>query len=157
MNDSSKIKLLYGIVAILIVLNISVIGFITTHHPHRPGGVPHAAEAVVRELQFTPEQQKQFDILKTAHHNALEPVHEQGKRLHDAMFAQLSDGRVTGPVADSLIDAIGENVKLEEQITYRHLAQLRKVCTPEQQKKFDEILLQAMKGGRDIGPPPQRD
>jgi hypothetical protein len=135
MKDSSKIKMLYGLVAILVIINAGVIGFIFTHRP--PRGFP--AERVIHELQFSKEQTKEFEKLKGEHHDALAKVHEQSRALHDLLFAQLSTGATDHSIADSAINAIGENTKIDESITYNHLAQLRKICSPEQQKKFDEM------------------
>ena len=144
MNDLLKIKLLYGLVAILIVINMSVIGFIMIHPPGGPrGGYP--ADRVVQELQFSAEQTKEFEKLREEHHAALAKVHKQSRALHDVLFAQLTTGTADHSVADSIINAIGEITKIDESITYYHLAQLRTVCTPSQQKKFDAMIVHAVR------------
>ena len=154
MNDSTKIKTLYSVVITLVLINIGVIGFIMLHHAGRP---PHPSEAVVRELNFTDEQKKEYDKIKEEHHKALHIIKEENHRLHDAMFSQLKDGQDNSPAADSIINAIADNIKRDELLTYRHMAKLRKICTSEQLKKFDAMVGKAMGRGAPNGPPPPRD
>jgi hypothetical protein len=50
-----------------------------------------------------------------------------------------------------LSQEIGKNQALLETVTFQHFTEVRKICTPEQQKKFDEIIREAL---RMMGPSP---
>ena len=71
------------------------------------------------------------------------------------LFDLVKNGQDNTATSDSLINEIAENRKQIEHATYHHLAQLRKICTPEQQKIFDNIIINLFRRGPD-GPPPGR-
>lgn len=160
MNDSSKIKLLTATTVILIVLNTVVLSFIWLGHPPHHGmggpGGPGRDDMILRELKFDDTQRKQFDQLREEHHHLMETINEKDRRTHEALFELIKTGQDSSPVADSLINEIGNNRKQVDAATYHHLAKLRKICTPEQQKIFDDIILNIFKHGPQGPPPPPR-
>ena len=153
MNDSSKIKMLYGLVAILVIINMSVIGFMLMHRPpHGDGRGPGGL--IIREFKFDEAQQKKFKLLKRDHHAAMMRIGDQEHDLHNALFRSLSDtNAVSIALADSLIREIAAGEIEKETITYRHLSEVRQMCTPMQQKTFDDMIAKAMAHKPD-GPPP---
>lgn len=158
MNDLSKIKLLTGTTIVLIVLNIAVVSFIWFGHPPHPGmggPGPDRAEMIPHELKFDDTQRKQFDQLRQEHHQLMETINQRDRNTHEALFELIKGGQDNSTTADSLIAEIANNRKESEAATYHHLAKLRKICTPEQQKIFDDIILNLFKHGPQ-GPPPPR-
>jgi protein CpxP len=155
MNDSSKIKWLAGTTVLLIVLNVVLLGFMWFRpHPPRPDrGGPSAA--IIRELKFDDAQRSQFEKLRDVHHNMMVTIQEKDRHTHDALFALLKDGDDASPTADSLINEIAQNRKQIETLTYHHIADVRKLCTPDQQKKFDEIIINMMTRMNQGPRPPQ--
>jgi len=162
MNDSSKIKLLAGTTILLIILNVVIVGFMWFGpHPPRPmrpgmgGPVPDRSEVIIHELKLDDAQRKQFEQLRDEHHHIMMAVNEKDRRTHQALFDLIKNGQDNSAVSDSLINEIAENRKQIEHATYHHLAQVRKICTPEQQKIFDDIIINLFRRGPD-GPPPGR-
>ena len=161
MNDSSKIKLLAGTTVLLIVLNIVIVGFMWfgSHAPrplrdgHGPG--PDRAEVIIRELKLDDAQRKQFEQLRDEHHHIIMAVNEKDRHTHQVLFDLIKNGQDNTQASDSLINEIAENRKQIEHATYDHLARLRKICNPEQQKIFDDIIINLFRRGPD-GPPPGR-
>jgi len=163
MNDSLKIKLLASTSLVLILLNLVAIGFmwLGPHHPPRPGmgrpGYgPDRNEAIIRELNLNDTQRKQFEQLKDEHHHIIEAINEKDRRTHEALFDLIKTGGENTATADSLINEMADNKKQIETATYHHLADLRKMCTPDQQKKFDDIVVNLFKQGPQGPPPPPR-
>jgi Spy/CpxP family protein refolding chaperone len=161
MTDSSKIKLLVGTTVLLIILNVIIVGFIWFGaHAPRPlrdgrGPGPDRAELIIHELKLDETQRKQFEQLRDEHHHIIMAVNEKDRRTHQALFDLVKNGQDNTAASDSLINEIAENKKQIEQATYHHLAEVRKICTPEQQKIFDDIIINLFRRGPD-GPPPGR-
>jgi Spy/CpxP family protein refolding chaperone len=162
MNDSSKIKLLAGTTILLIVLNIVIVVFIWFGpHPPRPthqetgGPGPDRAEVIIHELKLDDAQRMQFEQLRDEHHHIIMNVNDKDRHTHQALFDLVKNGQDNSGTSDSLINEIAENRKQIEHATYDHLERLRKICTPEQQKIFDDIIINLFRRGPD-GPPQGR-
>lgn len=158
MSEAPKIKVLTILVAVLILLNIGTLGYIwysrsRADHGPRDGRGPGGL--VIKELQFDAKQQEAFERLRNEHHEAMKKIGEENRQLHDELFRSLGRGSDASTYADSLIHRIAMLRIENEQITYRHLAQVRQLCTPQQQQRFDAMIAEAMaQRDRDQGPPP---
>ena len=154
MNDSSKIKLLTGTTVLLILLNVIIVGFmwLGPHppHPDRAGG---PASIIIRELNLDDAQRLQFEKLKDEHHHIMMSTNEKERHTHDALFDLIRKGQDSTAASDSLINEIIQDKKQIEIATLHHLAEVRKICRPEQQKKFDDIIIHLF-ARRPEGPPP---
>ncbi|MBS1622570.1 MAG: periplasmic heavy metal sensor [Bacteroidetes bacterium] len=161
MSEASKIKVLTGLVVILIIVNVISLGYIWcgapawSQHGHRGGRGP--AGLVPQELQFDARQQAQFETLRGEHHAAMQAIGDQDRKLHDELFRSLTTGADTSAYADSLIHRIAMLRIENEQITYKHLAEVRRICSPAQRQKFDKMIADAMaQNARGQGPPDRR-
>lgn len=157
MSEMPKIKALTTLVVVLVIVNVLSLGYIW--YGYRPGADRGPRDGrgpgglVLKELQFDQKQQEEFEKLRNEHHTAMRSIGEQERTLHDELFRSLSRGSDTSDYADSLIHRIAMLRIENEQITYRHLAQVRRMCTPEQQQKFDEMIAETMaKNARGQGP-----
>ena len=162
MNDSSKIKWLTGTAVLLILLNVGIVGFMWFgQHPPRPMGPSMGgpgqdrSEVIIRELKLDEAQRKQFEKLKEEHHHTVMSINERDRHTHEALFDLIKKGNENTATADSLINEIAENRKQIEHATYIHLAKLRQICTAEQQRTFDDIVIRLFRRGPE-GPPPPR-
>lgn len=138
MDNLLKIKLLTSTTVILIVLNVGLLSFMWFRPPHRFGPDDHV---ILHELGFNDTQRKQFDKLKQEHHKAVVSINEKDHQLHDALYGLIRQRQDSTAKADSLINEIALNKKQIETITYHHLAQVRKICAPAQQHKFDDLVI----------------
>jgi len=156
MNDSSKIKLLTATTALLVLLNVVIIGFMWFgQRAPRPGeGRGGPGSMIIRELKLTDEQVRQFNVLRDEHRSAISAINEKNRQAHDALFGLLKGNQDTSAVSDSLISQIAQNKQQVEQITFHHLAQVRRICTADQQKRFDELIRGLMSRLVNDGPPP---
>ena len=141
-------KFLKTVIIILLLINIGSLAFMWFDRPHHGSPPPHeggdAMEFLIRELQLTAEQKNQLEELREQHHNATEPLQRASRKLHDQYFNMLgnanTDSATVVQTADSMI-AIQKQIELN---TYYHFKSIRTICTPEQQKKFDEVVADAL-------------
>lgn len=147
----SKTRVLYGVIAILTLTNVVLLTVMLTHgHAGKHGpGKPH--EWLARQLNFTTAQQEQYNTLHQQHRNVMEPLLQQDRNLHDSLFAQLKQPPPDTVMVNRFISAISNNRALIETTTFYHFLQVRNLCTPGQQKIFDEVIGDALRM-----PPPGR-
>lgn len=149
-------RLLIIALVVLVVLNVTTLAFIYMQRDGRgPGLGGDVGAFITHELNFTDEQTRRFDVMKRAHHESVDSLHRLNRELHKQLFDRLNAPE--DAVIDSISALVAENEKQIDLITFRHFHEVRELCTPEQQKKFDAIIqevLQRLQPKK--GPPPPR-
>ena len=159
MDTLKRNNLLTWLVLILIVANVAVLTIFWMGHKRnedRPHGTP--AEFLTKQLGLNGKQQAQLTELGHAHHQASEKIRGRIKDARDQFFGLLKTPNVNDSAKHRAASAVSDNLKELELLTFDHFQQVRSICTPEQQKKFDEIINEVMQmvGGPPPGPPPGR-
>ena len=150
MNNTRFLK---AVIIVLILLNFGTLAFMWFNHPvsGQPDRPQFAAGFLVKELELSGQQQKEYFLLRENHRNILRQLQEHDKTLHtrffDQLFSEVPDLKRVGDLADS----IAENRKKMEVLTYDHFMQVRQMLTPDQQKKFEKIFDEVL---RMVLPPP---
>jgi hypothetical protein len=146
-----KSKLLPVLLVILMLLN-GVLIFMLIKKPHENKRHPQERNFLIRELQFTNNQKDKFLSFDILHRENMMRFDQQLRRQKDVMFNSFSES-VTN--IDSLSLLIGELTRKKEVEVFRFFKSVRKICTKDQQAKFDRIISKALKGGKK-GPPKGR-
>jgi periplasmic protein CpxP/Spy len=153
MDNSRFLKI---VIVVLLIINIATLAFLWTA-PMRHGPPPMRGEDVAgflsRELNFTPEQQKQFEELRKEHHDNIDNIRQQDREMHDKFFDLLCTNPVDSAFVGQMADSMSGFRKQIELLTFYHFQKVRGICTAEQQKKFDEVIDDAL---RMMAPKPQR-
>ncbi len=127
--------------------------------PGRPGG---PALFIERELALDAGQKAEYARLRADHQQAVAAITADLKTAKDHLFSMLGQDTAAAPSGEavSLATRIGELNRDLDLTTYAHFKALRKLCSPAQQRKFDEIIRQVMHemgrppaGHREGGPP----
>jgi hypothetical protein len=69
-------------------------------------------------------------------------MREQKRRLYGLM--RNADSSATGATASALIDSLAKAQERIERITYDHFREVRRLCTPQQQTQFDDVIGDAL-------------
>ncbi|MEI6766453.1 MAG: hypothetical protein WCM76_12490 [Bacteroidota bacterium] len=146
MNYFSRKNIIGWIVGILIIVNIGAISVFAYHiyfkkdfSEHRPQQ-PGPDSFMVHELGFDKMQSEQFAVLKKAHmdkvHAFVAQIKQEKKLLADGVISETVDTLKL----DTIADKIGVLYASIRKANTRHYLELKKICTPEQQKKLAEIF-----------------
>lgn len=126
--------------------------------PNRPraGGTP--ADFLEKELSFTQEQKDQFRLLREDHHAKVQAIRDSVRQLKRQFFEQLGKPMSDSDIAKVTAD-IAEKMAKVDKITFQHFREVRQMCTPAQQQKFDEVIDEMLErlavGAEGRGRPPQ--
>ena len=119
------------------------------HPPHEEAGVTpppggQAFEFITRELKLTQAQQDSYKILREEHQAAQRVLQDSIRLSKDNFFELLQ----SPGVSDSVLETASKKALVYQQqldlLTFRHFQKVRALCTPEQQKRFDEIIKQVL-------------
>jgi len=146
------------VIVFLLLVNIGTLTFLwVTKMPPPPpphhGGGNKVFEFLVKELQLTDSQQKQYATLRDEHHAAMEATNKHNMELRHQLFDGLHTASTDTMMVHRLTDSIAANQQKLEMITFNHFRQVRAMCSAEQQKKFDEVIDEAL---RMMNPKPPR-
>lgn len=165
MSDNKRYRFWQWAVVLLILCNLALIVDIWINNGTGPQHGPESPkDYVIRNVQLTPVQVARYDSLVNQHQKAMRQLRAQSADIRKALFDHLKKGDYAvgnaNPVIDSLTALIGSKQREIESVTYDHFAEVRKLCTPDQQAKFDEIISEVTRmmgngGGR--RPPSPRD
>jgi hypothetical protein len=159
MNPGLKIKSLYILVGVLLLINIATLGFIwyttikiKTEQEMRPPRPDNKGSFLADELGFTGEQLNKFDTLRKEHHQRVQKIIREAKELKDQLFDCIKTE--DDAKAKEFAGKLSENNKAMELLTYEHFKEVRKICKEEQKVKFDRILIELVRGLEAQSPPP---
>ena len=153
MNNTRFLKI---VIAVLILINLGTLVFIWL--TRQGDGIrerhPFAEGYLVKELNLSEPQRKEYSRIRQHHRAVLLKLQENDKALHNRFFAQLLSEFPDMNSVYGLADSIAVNRKKMEMLTYDHFDQVRKMLTPVQQKKFEEIFDEVLKMVLPPPPPP---
>ena len=166
MNAPAKNKLLTWLVILLLIANTATITmfWLGKRKPPPPKGTAH--EFLVKELKLDAKQQVQLEVLVKEHREAAEKFREKIKEAKDSFFNLLQQPAVPDSIKRSAAAAVSAVTEQLDLLTLDHFQKVRALCTPDQQKIFDNIIHQVTRmmappqpGGPGRGPqgPPPPD
>lgn len=161
MDYIKKNKFLTAGVAILVLLNLSVIAFVFFFF--RPPSLPPGLGArgdrfrfVDERLNLSAEQKAKFKELRQQEFARMESVVRVRTQEMRDLFGLLNRENVSSEEIEQKASAIGALEAEQSAMLFRHFQALRALCNPDQQKEFDRLVTDAaMQAGRardGIGP-----
>lgn len=149
----NKTRLLYIVIAVLVLINGVTLAVMFTHNRHGGKHGPPAHEWLAKQLNFSTTQQQQYHTLLEQHRTGMETIHKQDRDLHDRFFKLLQGAATDSVTVQQLADSIAQNRVQTELQTFYNFKQIRAICTPQQQQKFDEVVKDVL---RMMAPPQHR-
>lgn len=157
MNPNLSKKLVTALILVLLIANAATISMILFKKEERNPAAPDGpAKYIIKELKLNEQQQDAYFDLINEHQQAVRPLRQEIKKAKDVLFDLLQNSIPDEQAKAKAIKNIGELTAQLDLVTFDHFAKVRKLCTPTQQTKFDEIIKQVvqMMGMPHGGPPP---
>ncbi len=137
MKDKKMVRTLWGAILVLMLINIGMMCWIwfMPKMPNQPERF-----FLERELNFDENQRNAYRKMRKEHFDGNHEIHEQIKIKKEAFIKQMTKSNLSD---EELMTQSVEIETMAAQINvrnYKHLQAVKKMCTPEQQQKFDEIM-----------------
>jgi len=140
-------------VILLLVVNVAMLVFLLKTRGHhdmkRQGGAPF--DMMVKELNMTDSQQKEFKKLKDEHFTAIRPVFDSVRTLKKSLFGLVKEENVNDSLVNKYSTLISEQQSIIDKLTITHFRKVRALFSGDQQKKFEDFV-QKMMERRMAGP-----
>jgi periplasmic protein CpxP/Spy len=149
MDYIKKNKFLTAVVAILVVLNLSVVALVFSFF--RPPSFPPGQSArgerfrfVDERLDLSAEQKTKFKELRQEEFARMDNVVRLRTQEMSDLFSLLKKENVSAEEIQQKASAIGALEAEQSAMLFRHFQTLRALCSPDQQKEFDRLITDAM-------------
>ncbi|OIN59164.1 Spy/CpxP family protein refolding chaperone [Arsenicibacter rosenii] len=153
METKTLIRWLSGVIALLVLLNLGLIGWMFFARSGMPpgGGGPVAFRFLERELSLTDTQEQQVIASREALSERSRPLEDSARALRKQLFTLTRQTPLPVAETDQLSRQLGGLIAQLERNRLQHFKEIRDVLTPEQQSRFDSILDEL---AQRQGPPP---
>lgn len=149
--ESSSTKILKAAVLLLLITNIALIAFFVfgkdNKQPSRENGKA-AHEKMMKEMNMTEAQKKQYDSLREYHFSAIRPLFDSIRMTRQALFNLMKEDSLNDSLVTVYSNRISEKQNLADRQTLLHFRQVRALFSQEQQQKFDAIVQKMMQRGK---------
>jgi protein CpxP len=153
MDYIQKNKFLTVVVAILVLLNVGVVAFVFFFF--KPPLFPPSANArgarfrlIEEQLNLSDAQKTRFKELRLQEFGKMDSLAQRRFQAMRDLFGLLKAGNVSAEQIQQKASVIGEIETEQSASMFHHFRMLRAICTPEQQKEFDKIVVDAMMQAR---------
>ena len=149
---SSNNKILTIAVVLLLLVNIALVAFIVMgknrNDKWHSGGKGDPFETMVKELNMTAEQQKNYKEQKEEHFKKIKPLFDSVRMAKTAFYALIKEQNVSDSSINVYSQRITEKQSVIDKLTFAHFKTVRNLFTPEQQPKFDAFVQKMMQRGK---------
>ncbi len=156
MNSLKNNKYIGWVVIFLAALNVALLVFIWFGHNRLAQKPLQGGMRVLEErLQLNEEQKQQLNQLRDEHFKNMKVLRVASQAARKELHSLWAEANASDKVTE-LSQRIGTTHAAIEKANYDHFAQIRAICSPEQQKIFDELIQDVLRQGERPGPPKGR-
>lgn len=152
MNALRNNKYIGWVVISLAILNVVLLVFIWSGQNRFKKGRPQGGIKLLEErLELDESQKAQLLQLRDIHFKSMESFRKESREARKALHSLWSEANADDKVL-VLTQRLGDAHAAIEKATYDHFAQIRAICSPEQQATFDELIEDVLRQGEQSGP-----
>ena len=151
MNTNIKGKLFSITIIVLLLVNTAAIALVLLHNGKQKKVLPQQREKggtfvfLVKELKLDSNQESQYSTLRNAHKASTDSIGKLRRVVKDSLFQLLKTNISTDAIVQKQLNEVAYLEKAYDEITFNHFKQVRALCNIQQQKRFDEIIGEAIK------------
>lgn len=149
---NSNTKILTIAVVLLLLTNIALVVFMmkgkNRHSGKSRGSRSEPFEMMVKELNMTEQQQKDYKQLKEEHLKNIKPWFDSVRSAKKDYYALIKDSAISDSIVMVYNQRISERQSAADRLTFAHFKRVRNLFSVEQQPRFDEFIQKMMQHGK---------
>lgn len=138
----AKYKWILFLVAVLLISNVVLAIFLFTSKDKKTVSNKKRespSNIIYKELGLTAQQIDTFKLNKESFFKDMRPIWDEIKSLKDSLYKHMEVDSTDSSI-QLLTSTIAQKTKEADIKMYQHFVEMRKLCTPEQQVRFDTII-----------------
>jgi periplasmic protein CpxP/Spy len=139
MKENNKYRILWVAIGVLLALNIGIIAWFTFFSQN--DFLQPKRLFLVRELKFDEKQSEAYKVLRQEHSQQMRALREDVKSMKTEFYADLSQSNISDDTLQTKATAIESKMVDADVLTFKHFQKVRQMCMPQQQKRFDEVII----------------
>ncbi|MCR6720173.1 MAG: periplasmic heavy metal sensor [Chitinophagaceae bacterium] len=149
--SGTKNKNLLVIIAVLLLTNFAVLGYFLWYKKppkfNHPGGrEKHAVGDILRkDVGFDSTQIATYKEMREKQKDVLHPMFDDMRRAKDSLFSMIGKAEADDSVVLRLAAHVGDKQEKLDLQTFRYFSDVRKLCRPDQQAKYDSLMTEMFK------------
>jgi Na+-transporting NADH:ubiquinone oxidoreductase subunit NqrC len=145
MSNTSKNRALVLIIVLLLLTNVALLAyFLWLKPPDKPAAIDknrdRLAEALKNDVGFNDSQLAEYKKIKDAQWDKMKSRFDDLRKTKDNFFHLLSMENTNDSILNSAADSIAYRQKALDLGAFAHFKEVRKLCTPDQQPKYDSLV-----------------
>ena len=154
MKENNKYRILWVAIGLLLALNVGILAWFTLFAQNSHPKMFFLETA----LEFDDKQAAAYKILRQEHAQQMRDLRESVKEIKTDFYKKLSQSIISDDSLMAKSLSIATKMAEADVLTFKHFQEVRKLCTPTQQTRFDEVIIDLIRSiERPEGPPPPRD
>jgi protein CpxP len=140
-------KVLLFIVVILLLANVAMLLYFLglresgKRNAHFERQKSPITEFLQNEIGFSPAQMANFDKTRRQHREQMKPLFEDMRAAKVQFYGYLTNPAASDSMINAAASTIGEKQKLLDMQTFSNFKEIRTLCTPQQQPKYDSLIV----------------
>ena len=149
-NKQNRSKIFLSIIGILLIANIAMVSFFLMkkdddkQRGKRPDRRAMIADFLKKDIGFDMVQLQQYDTLSNLHKEDMKKMFDSLGMAKDKQFNELVTGNFSDSVMNVVAEKSAESQKIMELLMFNHLKNIRMLCKPDQQAKFDSLFVKVL-------------
>ncbi len=144
-NNASKNRALILLIVVLLLTNIAVLAyFLWPKEPDRTQNTDknkyRLLEPLKNEVGFSDSQIAEYKKIRDSRTGRIRSKVDDLRKVRVNFYHLMSSQNVNDSLLNAAADSIGYRQKLLDLETFEHFKILRKLCTPEQEAKYDSMV-----------------
>ncbi len=139
-------------VILLLIANIALVAFMFfgkgRKEPGKEGGKGGPFEKLAKEVGMTETQRKSYDSLREVHFSNIRPIFDTIRQNRQALFKLMKEETADDSLVNLYTGRITEKQSAADKLTLQHFRRVRAMLDPEQQQKYDELVLKMIQRQR---------
>ena len=149
MSTQPRSKILLIAIGILLVANLVLLCFFIANKPAEKRGIHGDRKAMMtaflkNDIGFNQQQLQQYDTLSQVHHTKIKALFDEARNDKEKQFKQMTSDDFSDSAISNTATLFADKQKQIQTVMFKHFKDVRNLCTPQQQPKFDLLFYTMM-------------
>lgn len=148
--SGTKNRNLLVIIAVLLLTNVAVLGYFLWYK--KPSNEYHGgrdkngiSDVLKKDVGFDTAQLASYKVMREKQKKVLHPMFDDMRKAKDSLFSMIGKAEAQDSIVLRLASHVGDKQEALDLQTFRYFSEVRKLCKPDQQAKYDSLMTQMFK------------